>query len=129
MSNPTITADDVLNLLISIDVTIDTWTKITPSTYIAHSLSITTYQARKLIKELKDRGLVQSAMESCYSDWDECNIIVRGYVLTDKARHLQKWHEANIKELRTMADCFRGLDMDSAIKAAEEAAERDKHHE
>lgn len=127
MDKTTITADDVLNLLISIDVTIDKWTKITPSTYIAHSLSITVHRARKLIKELKDRELVESAMESCYSDWCERYFIVRGYVLTDKARHLQKWHEANIKELKAIGECF-DMDMGTSIEAAKAAAERDKSH-
>lgn len=125
-----VTIDEVLDLIIQVDVECSAWTKITSVPYMAHSLHTSKHRIRKHIAKLKAEGLVQSAMESCYSDWCERYFIVRGYVLTDKARHLQKWHEANIKELRTMAECFfNGIDMDSAIEAAEEAAERDRNHD
>ena len=127
MSNPTITADDVLDVLIRADVSIDGWTKIKSVPYIAYSLNISKYRARMLIKALKDLGLVKSDMESCYSDWSERYFIVRGYVLTDKARHLAAWHQANIRELAIISECF-GMDMEKEIEAAKAAAERDKSH-
>lgn len=124
-----VTIDEVLDLIIQVDVECSAHTKITSVPYMAHSLHTSKHRIRKHIAKLKEEGLVQSDMESCYSDYHEHHFIMRGYVLTDKARHLQKWHEANIKELRTMAECFYGLDMDGAIEAAEEAAERDSNHE
>ena len=74
---------------------------IIPSTYISKRLDCSLYRARKIIKSLVNQGLLESCIESEYSDYSEMSYIIRGYRLTQKGYEsheykIAQWNEAKI---------------------------------
>lgn len=98
------TADDVLNIMISGSVSVTPYADLFSVPYIAERLGITKYKARKYIDELKERGLVRSTCESGYDDYTERWYVLRGYVLTKAAKELPEYKEAYRKEVEYLND-------------------------
>ena len=121
MSNPTITADELLDFMIEMDIKYCGYG--IPIAMIAHELDITFKQLWPPMQELIDKNLVVELVEP--DTGHTC-----GFALRDEARHLPRWHEAHIKMLKQLSvDLPFVIGHEERIKAAEEAAERDKHHE
>lgn len=99
-------ADDVLKILCEADVVISDYTKIRSVPYIANELCITKYRARKLINELRNRGLVVAEMESCFNDDLSEYRIANGFVITPKARETEIYKNAKAAEERTRKKIF-----------------------
>lgn len=73
-------------------------TKLVPSTLIAAMFDITLYKARKIIKTLVNKGLLQSGCDSWFDDYYCQQIIIRGYTVTEKGKQTDIFKEAEEAE-------------------------------
>lgn len=69
-----------------------------PSTFIRDTLKITLYKVRKVLKALKDKGLIESHFTSFYSSWYEQFFISNGYRLTEKGKQTDEYKKAEERE-------------------------------
>lgn len=79
---------------------------IIPSTHVAKALDCTVYVARKIIKNLVSKGILESACESEYSSWYEQYFIIRGYRLTESARKGRYYRKAQWREAKICSEVF-----------------------
>lgn len=86
--------DDVLLCFCKHDTDIMYGYRPFPSTALSASLKITRYKAQKEIKRLIGLGLIESAIETEYDSNSSMNCILRGYVITDKARKTLEYKKA-----------------------------------
>lgn len=81
---------------------------IIPSTCIAKHFDCTLYRARKIIKGLVEKGLLEAACENEYSSYDEMFYIVRGYRLTKKGRASKEFFKAQWREAKICSRIWGG---------------------
>ena len=75
-----------------------------PSTCIAKTTGWRLYYVRKLLKELKHEGLIDSDL---YVDQgEERPILIRGYVITEKGKDTDEYRMAWETERRICKECF-----------------------
>lgn len=75
-----------------------------PSTCIAITTGWSLYKVRKLLKELKQEGLITSDL---YVDrGEERPILVRGYIITEKGKKTQEYKLAHETERKLCRECF-----------------------
>lgn len=99
-------ASDVLRLICKVYHSISPYTKLVPTTYIARELGIERKEAQKLVKELKERGLVYSGCESCYDELSEKYYIVRGFTLTKQGKETEISKEEYEKEEKIRKEIY-----------------------
>jgi DNA-binding PadR family transcriptional regulator len=75
-----------------------------PSTCIAGTTGWRLYYVRKLLKELKQEGLITSDL--WVEQGDERPILVRGYVLTEKGKDTDEYRQAWERERQICKECF-----------------------
>lgn len=75
-----------------------------PSTCIAGTTGWRLYYVRKLLKELKQEGLIDSDL--WVEPGDERPILVRGYVLTEKGKNTDEYRQAWERERQLCKECF-----------------------
>ncbi len=75
-----------------------------PSTCIAETTGWRLYYVRKLLKELKQEGLIDSDL---YVDQgEERPILIRGYVVTEKGKNTNEYRLAHEVERKICKECF-----------------------
>jgi hypothetical protein len=75
-----------------------------PSTCIAETTGWRLYYVRKLLKDLKQEGLVDSDL---YVDQgEERPILIRGYIVTEKGKHTNAYKLAHEVERKICKECF-----------------------
>lgn len=79
-----------------------------PSTCIAGTTGWRLYYVRKLLKELKKDGLVDS--ELYVERGEERPILVRGYIVTEKGKKTNEYRLAHEVERKICKECF-GIDI------------------
>jgi hypothetical protein len=77
-----------------------------PSTCIASTTGWSLYKVRKLLKELKQEGLIDSDIYVENSPDLDRPILVRGYVLTKKALDTEAYEIAWEAERKACQECF-----------------------
>lgn len=92
---------DVFKTYCRVDQNIMNDCSLVTSTYIAKEFNWTLHKARKIIKNLVDRGLIASGYYSYYDNDTERSFILRGYKITDFGRSVfiyknLQWQEAKI---------------------------------
>ena len=92
------TKDDLFDFMCKCDSDIMRPTNLVSIPAISKILGFTKYRIRKLMKELKDSGMVISGCESLYSSYDERFYIIRGFELTKKALNTDTYKEIQQKE-------------------------------
>jgi DNA-binding PadR family transcriptional regulator len=75
-----------------------------PSTCIAGTTGWRLYRVRKLLKELKQEGLIDSDLY--VEQGEERPILVRGYVVTEKGKQTAEYKLAWEMERKICKDCF-----------------------
>jgi len=80
-----------------------------PSTALSKATGLSLYKTRKILKELKAKGLVKSDRE-VIRDPEEGTAILNGYTITNKARETPEYKKAFEKERRICKECF-GIDI------------------
>lgn len=87
------------------DLNLMDFVNILPSKYLRPE-NASMYATKKALRELRLEGLIQSVCESVYSDYDERNVIVRGYRITDKGRKTAVYRLAEKDELKIRQELF-----------------------
>lgn len=87
-----------------------------PSTCIAGTTGWRLYYVRKLLKELKQEGLINSDL--WVESGDERPILVRGYVLTEKGKDTVAYKQAWERERQICKECF-DFDIGEADRCSE----------
>lgn len=64
---------------------------------IAYVLNTSRYQVRKHIKSLIEQGLVKSKCESCYAEYKDHFVIVKGYALTELGKQTDEYKRSEIE--------------------------------
>jgi predicted ArsR family transcriptional regulator len=75
-----------------------------PSTCIAGSTGLSLYYVRKLLKELKQEGLIDSDLY--VERGEERPILVRGYIVTEKGKNTIEYELAWERERQICKECF-----------------------
>lgn len=75
-----------------------------PSTCIAETTGLRLYYVRKLLKELKQDGLIESDLY--VEQGEERPILVRGYVVTEKGKKTTEYKLAHEVERKICKECF-----------------------
>lgn len=75
-----------------------------PSTCIASTTGLRLYYVRKLLKELKQEGLITSDL--LVEQGEERPILIRGYVLTEKGKQTVEYKLAHEAERKICKECF-----------------------
>ena len=79
---------------------------IIPSTAVSEIFGCSVYKARKIIKNLISKGILEPACESEYSSWHEQYFICRGYRLTESARKSRDYRKAQWREAKLCSEVF-----------------------
>lgn len=79
-----------------------------PSTCLSKVCGLTLYQTRKELKKLKEQGFVTS--ERYCEVGEDGNILIAGYVITDKAKKTEEYKKAYEEECALCKECF-GFDI------------------
>lgn len=75
-----------------------------PSTCIAETTGWRLYYVRKLLKELKQEGLIDSDLY--VEQGEERPILVRGYIVTEKGKKTNEYKLAHEVERKICKECF-----------------------
>jgi hypothetical protein len=75
-----------------------------PSTCIAYTTGWRLYYVRKLLKELKQEGLIDSDL--WVEQGEERPILVRGYIVTEKGKKTLEYKLAHEIERKICKECF-----------------------
>lgn len=75
-----------------------------PSTCIAGTTGWRLYYVRKLLKELKQEGLIDSDL--LVEQGEERPILVRGYIVTEKGKKTNEYRLAHEVERKICKECF-----------------------
>ena len=75
-----------------------------PSTILSKQCGLSLYKTRKILKELKAQGLVDS-LHYCYVGEDR-NVLVNGYTITPKAKETEEYRAAYNYEREICKKCF-----------------------
>ena len=78
-----------------------------PSTCIARTTGWSLYKVRKLLKQLKQEGLIDSDLYVETGPDLDRPILVRGYILTKKALDTKTYEIAWEEERKTCQECFK----------------------
>ena len=79
---------------------------IIPATAVASTLNCSVYRARKIIKNLVQKGILESACVSEYSSYYEQYFICRGFRLTKEARKSKDYRKAQWRQAKICSECF-----------------------
>ena len=79
---------------------------IIPSTSVSEIFDFSVYKARKIIKNLVSKGILETACANEYSSWFEQNIIIRGYRLTESARSSKDYRKTQWREAKICSEVF-----------------------
>ncbi len=96
--NKALTKESLLRLMCDVSVGIMNYTDLISIPAIADYFNTTKYQVRKLMKELQREGLVESGIESCYSDYCEQYFIIRGFRVTKTGMETDVYKQADKRE-------------------------------
>lgn len=77
-----------------------------PSTLIADHFKMTRYKALKLLRELRDEGLIIAHKFCEYSDWDCSNHLYNGFILTQKGHETPQYEQAWEEERAACKEIF-----------------------
>lgn len=96
--------DRVFNILCQHSCSImDGWIPY-PSTCIAETTGLKLYYVRKLLKELKQEGLIDSDL--WVEQGEERPILARGYIVTEKGKKTNEYQLAHEIERKICKECF-----------------------
>ena len=104
--NKALTKESLFRLMCDVSVGIMNYTDLISIPAIAEYFHTTKYQARKFMKELQQEGLVESGMESYYSDYCEQYYIVRGFRLTKEATNTDEYKQSTIAENKLIKEIW-----------------------
>lgn len=102
-----ITEQEVIDLYCNTTVSIMNMGRdIIPSTAVAKILGCTVYRARKIIKNLVSKGILEPACENEYSSWYEQYFIYKGYRLTESAKRSRDYRKAQWREAKICSETW-----------------------
>lgn len=109
---------DVLKIYCNASVSImDGWRDVISSRMVANLLKISRYKARKLIKGLVEKELLERSYYGGWDDYSENIFCCHGYRITKKARKTQEFEEAAQKEAKSCSEIFGNGTPESYYKA------------
>jgi hypothetical protein len=102
-----LTSDALFVLMCNSDVCIMNYqTSLISVPTIASHFKVSKYRVRLLMKELQEKGLVKSGIDSFYDNYCEQQILIRGFGITKAAHETEIYKRAYNNEMKLIEECF-----------------------